>query len=213
MFRSKLKVIGAMLLVSAALTAACTSTTGGAASPAPSASASAGAPTPDPEVPKVPGPPLDAGKYVAETCSIVPKDVLASLRYTDAGEYQPQGNTPTSQAGPTCLWKLRGEGIGLSVILGTGNRERGAGGLAGAYAAYRRGVITRFLERAPDVEGYPAIYVDVQDERSMGSCGLDVGIADDLAFDVYAQGYQGQDDSCAAANQVAASIIKTLKGA
>ena len=141
------------------------------------------------------------------------KDVLTPLRYTDAGEYQAKGDTAFTEAGPSCAWKLRGEGIGLSVTLATGNRDRGAGGLAGLYAGYRNGRLIRFLERAPDVEGYPAIYYDPLDERAMGSCGMGVGIADDLSFDVYAQGYQGADDSCGVANQVAASIIKTLKGA
>jgi hypothetical protein len=158
-------------------------------------------------------PPLDAGKYTSDTCAVLPQDLLASLKYTDPGKYQAKGNTPFTAAGPSCSWKIKGEGIGLQVILGTGNRERGAGGLAGSYAAYRSGTIARFLERAPDVEGYPAIYFDVQDERPMGTCGLVVGIADDLSFSVQAQGYQGQDDSCAAAAQAAAGVVKTLKGA
>ncbi|MDS0137030.1 MULTISPECIES: DUF3558 domain-containing protein [unclassified Amycolatopsis] len=212
--RSKICVLAVSVVVSAGLATACSPTTGGVASPAPSSSAPAGTSSPvDPEVPKVTQPPLDAGKYASDPCGLVPKDLLASLRYTDPGKYTPQGDTPATAAGPSCLWKLSGEGLGLSAALGTGNREQGAGGLAGAYAAYRSGKITKFLERAPDVDGYPAIYVDVQDERALGSCGLDVGIADDLAFNVYAQGYQGQDDSCAVASQVAASIIKTLKGA
>ena len=213
MFRNKLSVLVVLVTVSAALAAACTSTTGGAASPAPSASAPTAPSSADPEVPKVTQSPLDPGKYASDPCGLVPKDVLASLRYTDAGEYTPQGDTPTTKGGPSCLWKLRGEGIGLSVALGTGNRDRGAGGLAGAYAAYHAGTLTKFLERAPDVEGYPAVYADVEDGRAMGSCGMEVGIADDLSFDVYAQGYQGKDDSCGAAAQVASSIIKTLKGA
>ncbi|WP_370963484.1 DUF3558 domain-containing protein [Amycolatopsis sp. cg9] len=209
MSRSKLCLIAVLVAVSAA---ACTTTTGGTASPSTTDSAATGSTPADPEVPKVAAP-LDAGKYVGDTCAIVPKDVLSSLRYTDAGEYKAQGDTVLTEAGPSCLWKLRGEGIGLSVSLGTGSRDKGAGGLAGIYAGYRQGKYIRFLERAPEVEGYPAVYFDAQDERSMGSCGLGVGIADDLTFDVYAQGYQGQDDSCAAATQVASSVIKTLKGA
>jgi hypothetical protein len=212
LFRSKLGVLVILVSVSAGLATACTTTTGGTASPSTAESSATDAPSADPEVPKV-AVPLDASKYVGDTCAIVPKDVLASLRYTDAGVYQAQGDTPFTEAGPSCAWKLRGEGIGLSVALGTGNRDRGTGGLAGLYAGYRKKIYVRFLERAPDVEGYPAVYWGIADERPMGGCGIDVGIADDLTFDVYAQGYQGQDDSCAAANQVAASVIKTLKGA
>lgn len=170
------------------------------------------APSADPEVPKVSAP-LDPGKYVADTCSVVPKDVLTSLRFTDAGEYQARGDSVFTKAGPSCLWTLHGEGIGMSVSFGTGSRDEGTGGLAGLYAGYRAKTYIRFLERAPDVEGYPAIYWGLTDERPMGSCGIGVGIADDLTVDVYAQGYQGPDDSCGTANQVAESVIKTLKGA
>ncbi|MFI5592701.1 DUF3558 domain-containing protein [Amycolatopsis sp. NPDC051758] len=210
--RSKLITLAVSLAVSAALATACTSTTGGAASPAPSDSPSSGASSADPEVPKV-AQALDAGKYVGDPCGLVPKDLLTSLRYTDAGESHPAGNTPLTEAGPSCAWKIKGEGIGAQVILGTGNRENGTGGLAGQYAAYRDGRIVKFLERAPDVDGYPAIYFDAVDERSMGTCTLAVGIADDLSFSVQAQGYQGQDDSCGTATRMAAAVIKTLKGA
>jgi hypothetical protein len=212
LFRSKLGALAILMTVSAGLATACTTTTEGTASPSTAGSSATGAPSADPEVPKVPAP-LDASKYVGDTCAIVPKDVLTSLRYTDPGVYQAKGDTPFTKAGPSCAWKLRGEGIGLLVTLGTGNRDRGAGGLAGLYAGYRNKTYVRFLERAPDVEGYPVVYWGIVDERPKGSCGLDVGIADDLTFDVYAQGYQGPDDSCGVATQVASSIIKTLKGA
>lgn len=200
------------MTVSAGLATACTTTTGGTASPSPAGSSTTDAPTADPEVPKVSAP-LDASKYVGDTCAIVPQDVLTPLRYTDPGVYQAKGDTTFTQAGPSCSWKLHGEGIGVSVTLATGNRDRGAGGLAGLYRGYENKTYIRFLERAPDIEGYPAIYYGIQDERPRGSCGLGVGIADDLAVDVYAQGYQGPDDSCAAATQVASGMIKTLKGA
>ncbi|MFJ1759703.1 DUF3558 domain-containing protein [Amycolatopsis sp. NPDC088138] len=212
MFRSKLGVLALLLTVSAGLATACTTTTGGTASPSTAGSSATDAPSADPDVPKV-AVPLDPGKYVSDTCAIVPPDVLTPLRYTDPGVYQAKGDTAFTEAGPSCSWKLRGEGIGLSVTLATGNRDRGAGGLAGLYRGYENKTLIRFLERAPDVEGYPAVYYDIADARSTGNCGLGVGIADDLTFDVYAQGYQGPDDSCGAANQVAASIMKTLKGA
>lgn len=211
--RSRICVLAVVFLVPVALATACTSKTGGAASPAPSTPASTGASTADPDVPKVTQPPLDAGKYAADTCAVLPQDLLASLKYTDPGKYQAKGNTPFTAAGPSCSWTLKGEGIGLQVILGTGNRDNGAGGLAGTYAAYREKKFVRFLEPAPAVEGYPAVFADVQDERPMGTCGMVVGVADDLSFSVQAQGYQGQDDSCAVAAQAAAGVVKTLKGA
>ncbi|MEV6647125.1 DUF3558 domain-containing protein [Amycolatopsis sp. NPDC051371] len=213
MFRSKLGVLAAVAAVSAGLATACTTTTGGTASPSTAESSATDAPSADPGVPKV-ATPLDASKYAGDTCAIVPQDILASLRFTDPGRFEAQNNDSVfTQAGPSCSWTRHGEGIGLSVTIGTGNRDRGTGGLAGLYNGYQNKTYIRFLERAPDVEGYPAVHWGIVDERPRGNCGMDVGIADDLTFDVYAQGYQGQDDSCGAATQVAASIIKTLKGA
>jgi hypothetical protein len=212
LFRNKLGVLAVLVTVSAGLATACTTTTGGTASPSTAGSSATDAPSADPDVPKV-SVPLDASKYVSDTCAIVPQDVLTPLRYTDPGAYQAKGDTAFTQAGPSCSWTRHGEGIGLSVEIGTGTRDRGAGGLAGLYNGYQNKTFIRFLERAPDVEGYPAVYFGIQDDRPKGNCGLGLGIADDLAVDVYAQGYQGPDDSCAAATQVASSIIKTLKGA
>ena len=212
MFRSKLGLLAILVTASAGLSTACTTTTGGTASPSTTGSSATGAPSADPDVPKV-AVPLDVSKYVSDTCAIVPQDVLTPLSLTDPGVYQAKGDTAFTEAGPSCSWKRHGEGFGVSVTLATGNRDRGAGGLAGLYRGYENKTYIRFLERAPDIEGYPAIYYGLMDERPTGSCGLGVGIADDLTFDVYAQGYQGPDDSCGAATQVASSIIKTLKGA
>ncbi|SEC75485.1 Protein of unknown function [Amycolatopsis tolypomycina] len=191
---------------------ACTTTKDGTASPSSTGSTSASSSPGDPEVPKV-SVPLDASKYAADPCGLVPADVLTPLRLPVPGEIRSAGNDPRTKGGPSCVWKIRGEGTGVSMTVLTNNRDRGAGGLAGLYAGYKQQTLIRFLEPAPDVDGYPAIYFDLTDMRSVGSCGLGVGIADDLAVDVYAQGYQGQDDSCGTAAKIAAAMIKTLKGA
>jgi hypothetical protein len=213
--RASAVLAGAVSISACLLVSACTTTTGGAASPAPSGSDS---PAPssgqtDPDVPKVQAAPLDVGKYATDPCALGPADVLTPLRYTDPGKYKPKGDTSDTAAGPSCGWTIHGEGIGLQVIVGTGNRDDGAGGLAGYYAAYRSGVLIKFLEHAPDIEGYPAIYVDISDRRARGNCAIAVGVADDLAFGLQAEGYQGQDESCDVATQAAAAVIKTLKGA
>jgi hypothetical protein len=196
-------------VVAALLLAGCSPEKSGTASPVPSTPASPGA-SANPDVPKVTTP-LDASKYVSKPCDIVPGSVLSSLRYTDPGDTQQQDDG-LGAAGPSCGWRIRGEGLSMIVIIGTGNRDRGAGGLAGLYAAHDTGQFP-FLEPAPEVEGYPAVYVDKRDRRPTGFCRLDVGVADDLVIGVHSGGYQGADDSCAAAQQVAAAIITTLKGA
>lgn len=196
-------------VASVLLLAGCSPEKTGTATPAPSES-SAGSASANPDVPKVPAP-LDPAKYVTQPCAVVPSSTLSSLRFTEQGAPQQQDDG-LGAAGPGCAWKISGEGMNLVVVIGTGNRDNGLGGLAGLYQAHESGQFP-FLEKAPDVEGYPAIYIDKRDRRPIGNCSLDVGIADDLAVAVHAGGYEGQQDSCAAAQQVAAAMITTLKGA
>jgi hypothetical protein len=209
-----MSVLGAVVLSMCVLASACTSTTGGTANPATTSSSAgpSGEETSGANVPKVTTP-LDATKYVGDPCGLVPVDVLTPLRYTEPGEPHPGDDTPEGQSGPSCGWKIRGDGLSVLVILGTGNRDKSAGGLAGIQAAYDRGKPITFLEAAPDVDGYPALYFDTRDRRAIGNCTMAVGIADDLAVSVFAEGYEGQQDSCDAAQRVAAGTVKTLKGA
>jgi hypothetical protein len=198
---------GAVIVV--LLAAGCSPERTGTASPAPSAPASQGASS-NPDVPKV-ATPLDVSKYTSRPCDIVPASALSPLRFTDPGKSQLQDNG-FGAVGPSCGWKISGEGVSVQVIIGTGNRDNGVGGLAGLYGAHDSGQFP-FLEPAPDVEGYPAIYVDKRDRRPMGNCSLDFGVADDLSIAVNSGGYEGEQDSCDAAQKVAAAIITTLKGA
>ncbi|MEV7095183.1 DUF3558 domain-containing protein [Amycolatopsis sp. NPDC051045] len=208
-------MLGGVALAVCALVAGCTPTTGGTAQPVdtPSSPGTAAQPSPSGNVPKV-AVPLDATKFVGDPCGLVPKELLSQLRYTDAGKPLPRDNAPERQSGPSCGWQIRGDGTSVLVILGTGNRDAGAGGLAGIQAAYERpNGLFKFLEPAPDIEGYPALYFDIRDRRPNGNCSMALGIADDLAVSIFAEGYEGQQDSCDVAQRVAAGTVKTLKGA
>ena len=201
--------VAAVAVASALTLSGCTSEKPGTATPASSAPQSSGASS-NPDIPKVANP-LDPSKYLSEPCTIVPASALSALKFTDPGTAQ-QRDEGLGAAGPSCGWQVRGEGLSMVVIIATGNRDRGAGGLAGLYTAHETGQFP-FLEPAPEVEGYPAVYVDKRDRRPNGFCSLDMGVADDLVIAVHSGGYEGADDSCAAASQVAAAIITTLKGA
>jgi hypothetical protein len=195
--------------VAVLMLAGCSPEKTGTASPVSGTATSSGT-SADPAVPKV-AVPLDAAKYESRPCDIVPASTLSSLRFSDAGTVQLKDDG-FGAAGPSCGWQIHGEGVSMLVIIGTGNRDRGVGGLAGLYGGHDRGQLP-FLEPAPEVEGYPAIYVDLRDRRAIGNCSMSVGVADDLAIAVDSGGYQGESDSCAAARQVAAAVIGTLKGA
>ena len=200
----------AAVVLTALCVSACSGTTGGTAAPAAPPPVPSSPVAADPNVPKVAAP-LDVSAYTAKPCDTVPAAVLSSLDYTAPG--QPHtGSAGDTAAGPYCAWIAGAEGLSVQVGLLTGNRDRGIGGLAGLYAGKASGQVG-FLEPAPDVAGYPAVYTDLRDRRASGDCGLDVGVADDLVFSVSAQGYQGQQDSCQVAGKVAAAVVSTLKGA
>lgn len=204
----ELAALVALVLVSVSV-AACT--TDGTPNPAPDTttpSGSSAAPV-DPNVPRVSRPSLDVSAYEGDPCKTVPGATLSGLGYADPGKPH-VGSEDVEKAGPACSWMISGTGRSVQVILGTGNRAKGQGGLAGIYRAKNR---FKFIEPGPDIEGYPVIYADTSDRRSSGECNLQVGAADDLAIAVQASGYEGRQDSCDAAQQAAAAVVKTLKGA
>ncbi|RSN27577.1 DUF3558 domain-containing protein [Amycolatopsis sp. WAC 01416] len=196
----------ALLFVSVAV-AGCTGETPGTPSPTPGtspSSASSAAPE-DPNVPKVTNP-LDASAFVGDACKLLPAAAAAELGFTEPGA--PKNDTNN----PACSWGIRGKADSLQIILGSGNREKGMGGLAGLHKAKEAGQL-KFLEPGPDVEGYPTVYYGLQDRRARGNCDLSVGVADDLAISAQAEGYDNEQDSCGTAQKLASAMIKTLKGA
>lgn len=187
--------------------AACSSTIPGTGTAVPSGQPSSTSRHPD--VPRV-ARPLDVAAYQADPCKTVPQAAMTSLGFTAAGEPH-VGQSASEKAGPGCAW-IGSDGLSALLILETANRDKGTGGLTGQYTAKDSGALG-FLEPAPDVDGYPAVYADLSDRRAKGNCALVVGIADDLAFSATTSGFQGQQGSCGAAQQIAAAVLKTLKGA
>jgi hypothetical protein len=201
------RAAAAALVLASVAVAGCTGENPGTASPssvaAPS-STSSGAPE-DPNVPKVANP-LDASAFIGDACKLLPPAAAAELGFTDPGE--PKNDT----GNPSCGWGIRGKADSLLIILGSGNREKGMGGLAGLHKAKAAGQL-RFLEPGPDVDGYPTVYYGIQDRRASGNCDLAVGVADDLSISTHAGGYDNEQESCATAKKLASAVIKTLKGA
>ncbi len=201
------RVAAATLVLVSVAVAGCTGETPGTPKPTPGtapSSASSAAPD-DPNVPKVANP-LDASAFVSEACKLLPAASAAELGFTEPGE--PKNDT----SNPSCSWGIRGKADSMQIILGSGNREKGMGGLAGLYKAKEAGQL-RFLEPGPEVDGYPTVYYGLQDRRAGGNCDLSVGIADDLTVSAHAGGYENEQDSCGNAQKAASAVIKTLKGA
>lgn len=205
MLRNRAAVV-ALVLASVAV-AGCTGENPGTPSPSTGSepsSASSVAPE-DPNVPKVANP-LDASAFVGDVCKLLPAAAAAELGFTEPGESKNDTNNPD------CSWGVRGKADSLQLILGSGNREKGMGGLAGLRKAKEAGQL-RFLEPGPDVDGYPTFYYGLQDRRARGSCDLAVGVADDLTVGVHATGYDNEQESCGNAQKAVSAVIKTLKGA
>jgi hypothetical protein len=196
-------LVWAIVIASLGLSA-CSTKTGGTATPSPTGATSSS--SVDPNVPKVSAA-LDPSAYLGDPCKIVPESVLADLGLTKPGK--PDVGTTTAKAGPACVWQSGDKGTTVAIL--TGNRDRGAGGLVTIYA--NKGRLYKYVEPAPDVEGYPAVYAQLTDRRSAGECTIFVGIADDLTFTVDNAGFDGAQDSCDAAQKVGAAVVKTLKGA
>ncbi|WET83216.1 DUF3558 domain-containing protein [Amycolatopsis sp. QT-25] len=196
--------VAALVFVSAAV-AGCTGETSGTATPTPGtspSSASSAAPE-DPNVPKV-ADPLDASAFVGNVCKLLPPAAVTELGFAGSGDSKGEGSNPG------CSWQIRGKADSLLIILGSGNREKGMGGLAGLRKAKEAGQL-RFLEPGPEVDGYPTVYYGLQDRRAGGNCDLAVGVADDLAISAHAGGYDNEQESCGNAQKAVSAMIKTLK--
>jgi hypothetical protein len=201
------RLAASVAAVSMMALAGCATETSGSPAPAqPSQSAAAAAAHPEVHVVARP---LDPTKFEADPCGLVPRETISGLGFPDPGTAESKSDALT---GPNCNWISTSSGRRVSVTLQTGNRDSGIGGLNGIYTGHDSGQMP-FVENAPDVSGYQAVYADRQDRRSRGACNLHVAIRDDLVFSVGDQGYDGQQDSCDAARQVAAAVVKTLKGA
>lgn len=192
-----LNVIGAAVLAS--LIAGCSSSVAGA--PLSSANSdvgsSAAAPSGAPRVPK----PLDASKMVAAPCASLTDSDISELGLTGASTTQSMTN------GPSCLWQLRGVHNQVGIAWMTTNPN----GLSDEYA--RKPYLAYF--EPTTVNGYPAVFADHADQRSMGSCVINVGVTDKLYFFASYDALtdpQTMPKACDLAKQAAAAVIKNLGG-
>ncbi|SFI92631.1 MULTISPECIES: DUF3558 domain-containing protein [Amycolatopsis] len=194
-----LAITTGIVALSLALLSGCSQPQAGNPAPSPTSSGAASA------APRVSNP-LDPSAYVGRPCDLVPPQLVSQLGFSD-----PTPTDADSPFGPGCGWidvsgaKPKNLSVGLQILRGERN-----GGLS---AVYRTRDAGGYAYADPtDLSGYPAVFADTQDRRAQGKCSVYVGIADDLTFSAGVDGYSGQQDSCAAAEQVAAAVITTLQG-
>ena len=186
-----------LLALPLALMGGCSATTAGT----PTADSSAtSTPTASSEAQHVTNP-LDPTPYLSKPCDLVPQQLTAQLGVT-----QPK---PDMSLGSFCGWISETDDKTLTVSIPTLTNGKN-GGIAAVYKARDAGGY-RFADPT-EVSGYPAAFADTTDRRAQGKCTVYVGISDGVVFAAGVDGFRGQEDSCGAAQQVAAAVIATLEG-
>jgi hypothetical protein len=185
LIRKKLCLAAATALAALAL-AGCSQTTIGSANPTTVAPSSATVSAPSQSSAKAPAvkTPLNASKFVGDPC----------LTLTQAQQQQFEGTKPGRRVdgayGVGCAWNF---GANASTGTSVGFVTTVTNGLTHLYEQNSAGFFKSGYFQPIDVEGYPAAYNEVADNRTGGQCGLSVGISDNIFFDVLIQGRTGTD--------------------
>jgi hypothetical protein len=190
------------------LAAACNSTQPGRAIPAPTPGTSAPAGASQSSIPREPSKappvkiPLDASRYIADPCAS-----LTSTQLRGFGSSEP-GHVNSDDSGPTCAWRV---GPNLDTFVSITYFTSTKTGLSNIYALNDTGGWEHGYFEPTEVDGYPAAFVAISDDRKAGACGITVGIKDDLMFNALVNSRPG-NDSCSAAKNVASGVLKTIRG-
>jgi uncharacterized protein DUF3558 len=141
--------------------------------------------------------PLDVEVLRRDPCGAVTAEQLSGLGITDAGlQDSDEGN-------PECRWHLSDSElhvIALSPVVS------GDGGLGDVY---EKKDYQQYFEPT-EVDGYPAVFASVLDQRSQGNCDLWIGVTDQLAVSV--ETYFLEVDPCPVAERIATAMIEHARG-
>ncbi|WP_158880631.1 DUF3558 domain-containing protein [Amycolatopsis anabasis] len=146
--------------------------------------------------------PLDGSKFIADPCLSLTQSQLQRF------EVSQQGQRSEDQNGVGCRWRFGSEGATSAAVSYLPKVENG---LSNLYALNDSGFWRDGYFEPTEVEGYPAVYNSVADQRAQGSCGMAVGINDRLMFSVLISDRPGRD-VCKAAGNFATAVVQTIKG-
>lgn len=185
----------------------CTTTEAGVATPGTiTDSTSTSTSEPTPEVPRV-NDPLDASRYIVDPCAVLTQAQLASYGVSRNGK--PDTTSASAEySGPSCLWFGQEVDTTIGVIWQTTNTN----GLSDTYSLQEDFATWEHFE-ATEVDGYPAVFNNLDGDAEFGNCGLVTGVSDTLTFYVLLQGHSKIDGeaSCNRVMQVATAVIQKLK--
>jgi hypothetical protein len=147
--------------------------------------------------------PLDASRFQSSPCQMLTAAQLQGLNLPA------QGAPGAGPLGLACEWFNHDTGGYVHAQWA----DKNPNGLSGDYAAHKAGRFAYFIEY-PDIEGFPGLASDLLDRRDKGACIVQVGITDQLEFQVGLQlslRNVGQKDPCAVAVQAAGMMVTTMK--
>lgn len=179
----------------------CTSTRTGTATPGPSGrSILTGGATSAP-APRVSAP-LAVSALTGKPCSLLTAAQLRTVGLTAATTTTQPDSDPVSVG---CEWNDASLGTGTQLDVGLVTALHH--GLSDIYA--QRG--TAAYWQPVTVAGYPGVLNDTVDERSAGTCRMDLGVTDTDVIDL---AYQGSSTAqpCQKVQALAAAVVAALKG-
>jgi hypothetical protein len=183
-------------VLAAGVVAGCSSATPGTAVPTTQSSAPSSGVGSGDTAPKV-AHPLDGAAFVAKPCSsLTPADTEA------LGLAGAQGEIGANNLlGIGCGFFLHDTGVN---VLWNKDDTNGLTDLYALRSNYAYWIPTT-------VSGHPAVFEDGIDERSTGTCSVDVGVNDHLFFDAQVVSVSPVAQACPLAKRAAALVIKNLQ--
>jgi hypothetical protein len=146
--------------------------------------------------------PLDASKFIADPCLVLTQTQIQTL------EGSKPGTRTDSQNGPGCQWNFTSDG---SAVTGVNFVPAVTDGLSQIYQQNAAKFFKDGYFEPVEIEGYPAAYNSLVEDRASGNCGLAVGISDQILFGVLVQWRPGQE-ACKGALNVAKEVLHTIQG-
>lgn len=198
--------ITALSLLATAILATSCSGEGGEATPAPS-SVPVSSVSPKFGAPPV-STPLDPGPLEKTPCAAMTADQVAAL----GAPLKTTKAKPADPTGPACSWVFDTPDGPSSATGAVFTADPTHGGISGLYGKQQTGGLTKFEPFS--VNGYPGVIYDAAANSMPGSCGLAVGLRDDLTYtisvdlDVLKKPFA---DSCEVGKKVAGYVIQYLQ--
>jgi hypothetical protein len=157
------------------------------------------------KAPPITSPELDLAGYESRVCDLLTPAQLPPFAIDEPGTQK------DGIIGPVCTWNPSDPSAGSSIYVTIVSKAEG--GWEGAYDRVRRVV---FFEDAGEINGYPAVHWDREDNyTSKGICRTTVGARRDLVFDVaaFVNGLKSPEykDACSVSDKAASLVIDTLR--